>query len=107
MKVNERGVSPQALENMSGANKNRSLQKKGSLDPSGNHEGGAAVEISDNARLVTKAMAAVRSTPDLSANKVADLKKRIQEGNYKVDAEKVAEKILEEHLNYDFGKNRL
>ena len=67
----------------------------------------ADIEISDNARLMRKATEVVQNSPDIRADKVAALKKAIQDGSYKVDSEKVAEKVLEEHLGADFGKNRL
>lgn len=66
----------------------------------------ANVEISDTARLMRKATDVVNGAPDVRAEKVAALKKAIQEGTYRVDAEKVAEKVIEEHLSGDFGKNR-
>lgn len=67
----------------------------------------ANVEISDNARLMRKATEVVQGAPDIRQEKVAALKKAIQEGTYRVDADKVAEKVIEEHLGADFGKNRL
>ena len=50
----------------------------------------------------------VQDTPDVRHDKVAKLRKQIQQGCYKVDAEKVAERMLEEGLKdilYRTGKN--
>lgn len=69
--------------------------------------GPAEVEISDNARLMRTANEIAKGAPDIRQEKVAALKKAIQEGSYKVDSEKLAEKILDNHLNADFGKNRI
>jgi len=46
--------------------------------------------------------------PDVRQDKVAKLRKQIEQGCYKVDAEKVAERMLEEGLKdilYRTGKN--
>ena len=46
--------------------------------------------------------------PDVRQDKVAKLRKQIEQGRYKVDAERVAERMLEEGLKdilYRSGKN--
>lgn len=68
---------------------------------------GASVEISDNARLMQKAMQAAKNAPESRADKVQQLKKAILNGSYKVDSQKVADKLVDEHLGTDFGKNSL
>lgn len=65
------------------------------------------LNISDDAKMVSKAIDIVKSTPDIRTDKVAELKKMINEGKYKINSEKLAEKIIEEHLLTDFGKNNL
>ena len=66
-----------------------------------------SVQISDDARLLKTAKELVGKTADVRSERVEALKAKIREGSYQVDADKVAEKLLEEHLNNDFGKNRL
>lgn len=66
-----------------------------------------SVEISDNAHLMQKAADIARSAPDVRTDKIAALKKAISEGTYQVAADKLAEKILDEHLATDFGKNNV
>lgn len=68
---------------------------------------GATVEISDNARLMQKAMDVAKSAPDSRADKINQIKKSIRDGSYKVDSAKVADKLVDEHLGTDFGKNTL
>ena len=68
---------------------------------------GAKVDISDKARLMHKAAEVVRSAKDASPEKIAALKKSIADGSYKVDADALADKILEDHLNTNFGKNNV
>ncbi len=65
------------------------------------------LNISDDAKMISRAIDIIRTTPDIRKEKVAELKKMIQEGAYKIDSEKLAEKIIEEHLATDFGKNNL
>jgi negative regulator of flagellin synthesis FlgM len=68
---------------------------------------GADVEISDNAKLMRQASDIAKSTTDNRKEKIAALKKSIQEGSYQVDAKEIADRLVEEHLNADFGKNNL
>ncbi len=66
-----------------------------------------SVEISENARLMKKAEEIAKGAPENRADKIAALKKAIANGTYQVAADKLAEKILDEHLGSDFGKNNL
>lgn len=66
---------------------------------------GGAVEISDDARLFQKATRFIGGMTDAPNPKVAALKKSIADGTYRVDSGAVADKLLEDHLTSDFGKN--
>lgn len=68
---------------------------------------GSQVEISDKARMLQKANEMVRQMPDIRADRVAELKKKIGDGSYKVDSASVADRLVDEHLLSDFGKNNL
>jgi negative regulator of flagellin synthesis FlgM len=52
------------------------------------------VEVSDKARAMQVAMAALKQTPQIRADKVAALKARIKTGSYLVSGEDVAERML-------------
>jgi negative regulator of flagellin synthesis FlgM len=67
----------------------------------------SAVEISEKARLMQKAADVAHGSPDVRKDKVAALKKNIQNGTYQVNSGAVAEKLIEEHLQTDFGKNKV
>jgi len=54
-----------------------------------------SVEISEQARELARAQQAVEAAPDVRADKVAELKKQIEEGTYNVPAEALADKLLE------------
>ena len=64
--------------------------------------GGVDVNLSPRARQMAeahrKAMEIARATPDVRADKVADLKRRVQDGSYKVEPEKVADGIMREAM---------
>lgn len=68
---------------------------------------GATVEISDRAKLMKQATDIAHQTPDIRKEKIAALKKSIHEGTYHVDSGAIADRLVEEHLGSDFGKNRL
>jgi negative regulator of flagellin synthesis FlgM len=54
-----------------------------------------SVEISDLARELAKARQAVDAAPDVRTDKVAAIKKRIEDGTYSVSPELLARKLLE------------
>lgn len=65
------------------------------------------VELSESARMMREATEAVKAAPSLDPDKVERLKEAIRNGTYRVDAEAVAERILDEHFRNHFGKNDL
>lgn len=56
------------------------------------------VAISARAKDVAKAMEAARSAPDIDEAKVARFKSAIQNGSYKADSDKIADRLVEDHL---------
>lgn len=68
---------------------------------------GASVEISEHAQLMKQASEIARNTPDIRRDKVEMLKKSIQDGTYHVESSKIADRLVDEHLRNDFGKNLL
>lgn len=68
---------------------------------------GASVEISESAQLMKQASEIANSAPDVRADRVQSLKKSIQEGTYHVDNAAIADRLVDEHLRHDFGKNLL
>lgn len=87
-------VSEQSkLQKKTAVDVNDSAATKSSVAPSGDR-----VEISSDASIMAKAMDAVRSASDVRADRVAELKKAIHNGTYKVDAKKVADKMLDSSI---------
>lgn len=51
------------------------------------------LEISDKARLLSKARVALDETPEVNSNKVEELKETIRQGNYQIPYEGLANKL--------------
>lgn len=60
-------------------------------------KGGAKVDVSERAQMMQKAKD-IASDPSVDEAKVARLQKMIDEGKYKVDADKIADRLVDEHL---------
>lgn len=60
--------------------------------------GADRVDLSNQARELQAARAAVQQMEDVDHEKVARIRERVQSGTYKVDAQKIAGKMLEETL---------
>jgi flagellar biosynthesis anti-sigma factor FlgM len=52
------------------------------------------LEVSDRARLLSKARAALDETPEVKSTKVEELKETIRQGNYQVPFEGLASKLV-------------
>jgi len=60
--------------------------------------GASKVDLSPRAQDMKKAKEAAHAAPDINEEKVARLQKMIDEGKYKVDAEDIADKMVDEHI---------
>ncbi len=61
-------------------------------------EGHEKVAISGRGKEIARVMDAANSSPEIDEAKVARFKAAIQNGSYKVDADKVADRMVDEHL---------
>ena len=59
------------------------------------------VVLSDTAKAVQEAKTQLESIPDVREDKVAELKEQVENGTYKVDSEKLAEKMITDSLLND------
>ncbi len=85
------------------------VHDKNKADPAGDKAEKATpktdtVVISDAAKRIQEARAQLDEIPDVREDKVAELRNQIQNGTYKIDAEKTAEKLLKEHLGNAFDE---
>jgi negative regulator of flagellin synthesis FlgM len=58
----------------------------------------ARVELSQRAQDIKKAKELATPSGDIDEAKVARLQKMIDEGKYKIDAEAIADRLLDEHM---------
>ena len=73
-------------------------RRPGKTEDAGSGEVTEKVAISGRAKDIAKAMEAANSSPDIDEAKVARFKSAIQNGSYKVDPDKVADRMVDEHL---------
>lgn len=57
-----------------------------------------AVVLSPEAKQIQKAKELIDSLPDIREEKVAEIRARIESGEYQIDGEKIASKMVEESL---------
>ncbi|MBY0371886.1 flagellar biosynthesis anti-sigma factor FlgM [bacterium] len=111
MKVTQNPIAGgTALENTKAADKAGKVSStpvQGQKAPVTSAGENATVQISDQALLMKEARDIVHALPDVRADKVSDLKRRIKDGTYQVDSAAIADKMLDEHLATSFGKNNL
>ena len=106
MKVSGKGGQPMPSAETARLNKasgeNASDVKKGSRHDeafAANAASSTRVDLSRRAQDIKRAKElATPSENDVDEAKVARLRKLIDEGNYKVDAEKIADRLVDEHL---------
>ena len=60
---------------------------------------GDKVQLSNRSKEFAKASAVVESSPEIRTEKVDSLKAKVDSGEYKIDADQVAQKMVEEHLS--------
>lgn len=63
--------------------------------------GASKVDLSPRAQDMKKAKEVAMSTPDIDEAKVARLQKMIDEGNYSVSAKDIADKMVDDHLEWN------
>jgi len=74
-----------------------------SSERSGNIASKDEVVLSNEAKRIQQAKEGIDSLPDIRKEKVDDIRARIERGDYQVDAEKIASKIIEESLIYELS----
>lgn len=75
-------------------NKNREAEKKNDTQKTGSDND--RISLSGKAKEISELKQLIDQLPDIRRDKVEEIKKAIDAGNYTMDSLKVAEKILEE-----------
>jgi negative regulator of flagellin synthesis FlgM len=87
----------------------QSYQRGDNLSQSVDKQAGPAavaaekVDISSRAKDIQQAKAVINSLPDVRDAKVQELKTQIEQGNYKINSGRIAEKMISENLIDLFG----
>lgn len=100
MKVNQKaGAAAQEIENKKSRETGTKKSEASSIfENLGSSKPSAKVDVSDHAHRMQKATELAKSgLNDVDEAKVARLQKMIDEGSYKVDAEAVADRLVDEH----------
>ena len=74
------------------------LDKLSSL---GGSESASKVNLSERAQDIRKAKEIARAAPEIREDRVAELQKRIDAGNYKVAAKDIADKMVDEEAQWN------
>ncbi|OFZ80589.1 MAG: flagellar biosynthesis anti-sigma factor FlgM [Bdellovibrionales bacterium RIFOXYD1_FULL_44_7] len=103
MRVNQTGTNPATSSEVSGtqqAQKAAEARKTKKTDKTGNTSasGSTSADISAKGKEMARAKAAANNAPDVREQKIAELKRRIAEGKYKVDDKAVADRLVDNHL---------
>ena len=62
------------------------------------------VVISETAKRIQAAQSLLETTPDVRSEKVAEIKRRIEDGTYEIKPDQIAEKMIRESLLNDLFK---
>ncbi|MBI2605437.1 MAG: flagellar biosynthesis anti-sigma factor FlgM [Deltaproteobacteria bacterium] len=98
------GTSPGSTENVRGpggasvATEVREKRRGGRPSGAGDIGSGDKVSISSKAKDAAKAARIAKAAPDVDEEKVARLKAAIQSGTYGVDADKIADRLVDDHM---------
>lgn len=103
MKVDSSNLVSNSVQNAQ-TTSTQKLDKSGKAARTGRSGEAAAVtsdasaEISSKAREMSLANEVASSAPDVRADKIAELKKRIANKEYNINPDKIADRLVDEHL---------
>lgn len=102
MKVVNSGHDSVELSNINRTKSNQRVDGKDRTDKSASTSDATSasgkIEISDNAKLLAKGVEAAKNVDLTDKEKIAMIKERIRNDEYKPDFGKVAEKLIDEHI---------
>lgn len=100
MKVTQSGNNAVQAAETSSTKKTDKAKAKGNPTAAERAEAtsGARAEISGRAKEAVKAKAVAGEAPDVREAKIAELKRRIDAGKYKVDADAVADRMVNDDI---------
>ncbi len=100
-RVQQERVSEQNATQKSQAGANNQTEAAGSGATKSDKSSG--VNWSADAQMMTEGLAAAKTAPDVRADRVAQIKDAIRSGSYKMDAKKIADRMINESLADDLA----
>jgi len=94
-RVNQRQSDPTVNSHLAARRAERAANEIAKADTERTRQASDSVEISDRSRELARARQAVDDAPEVRADKVADIKKRIEDGTYTVSPQMLARKLME------------
>jgi negative regulator of flagellin synthesis FlgM len=104
MRVDQSKNQPQSSESSSAKHSGRATgadakkTEKAGASGAEKAQSGARAEISSKGKEFAAVKAAAISSPDVREDRVADLKRKIADGSYKVDTDSIADHMVDDHL---------
>jgi len=99
MKVTSSGLNPNSLELNKAENKKNDLKDLGKNSAlNQNKEDSAKINVSQNARDINRIKEVAMAAPDVDQQKVAKFKELINSGKYEVNAQAIADRMVDQEL---------
>jgi negative regulator of flagellin synthesis FlgM len=92
MKIDNNGISPLSSKPTDPAQ--RPERKPVNGEVSSVNQSRDKAELSDNARLLSKARTALENVPDVRADKVAQVSQQVQSGDYSIRLDEIARRLI-------------
>lgn len=86
---------PEGLKRQDGSNKTGAKTESGTPSPGSEKSSADSVSLSSNARDIAQIESEIKNLPEIDQSKVDAIKARIASGEYHIDFEKVAQKVLD------------
>lgn len=107
MKIHQNPYSKAATEQSSAQAKKAGRAERAAKAKSNQSDASAAAqvasgvktEVSSRAKEMVQARGIAQSTPDIREDRVAELKARIENGEYRVNSDAVADRLIQEHMD--------
>jgi flagellar biosynthesis anti-sigma factor FlgM len=90
MKIENNGISPLAPQ---GADPAQRMERKPAAELNASMHNRDSVALSADARLLAKARSATDSAPEVESERLAQIRQRVESGDYTIQVEEIARKL--------------
>ena len=99
MKVHK-SRNPEGAPPRAGHESTRAPQKPGADRPTPARDAKDRLHLSPRAKALAKARRQLDTIPDVDLQKVREIKRRLQSGRYRLNADEIAERMIRDALNH-------